>query len=1187
MASNLPLTQKENWAPNEVVKPEHTNSWGSSINKLTKAIPIYASNGDYYKVESFSNNIINLSPISDKDGLTNETVSSYVDGMQVIFQSTFDTSEDCSVNINELGVKQIKTIKNVTVTSGDIISGHFIKLIYSKDADIFYLIGNYCLDKDLSNLDSTGLDKLNISKMYTTGNVSTDTQGYNQLVEMKRSTFDKSKFTVIGTPTITDDGVASGFSESNYIKTPNVPELGKITESIRFTSSFVYNTISAEQTIWNKNLNFDFRLNGGSIILRTYDGSKANTFSILQSQHKVANGEQVFCDVVITPNLCRIKINDVEFTKEQVTDFSYLINSGDKDFRIGMSNAFNFYFRTSIDLKVFSIAVDGKEVFSGNKTGIDTIKADNYEVVGSPVISDDGIASGFLKDIETGYDSSPTSVTPNFNIQQLKNKKWKIECVFTIDYILDKLGGCLYTFGAHSGWIAWSFSLEVEYSQEICRLKSGARFGDVNDDSKNVIIFAKTLNELGIVKNKAYKYVAMFDGIDTYTNEIVDMENKKVILTTNYKPTTTNKNLYIINTDAESVITIGTGNRATGSQWSGWWGSIDLNSFKIYVDGNLVYQPCLKIPYTQSKTGSKVVDDGYRDRVQDVYEQEGKADYYTIDEENQNFTLPMGEIYGMINSIKLSSGKELLEIYIDPFCDESENKGRIANGQIIVQNQFPEATKKLKKRVGWDSKNQKATLNTSLVCTEEEWQAIKTASKLGQCGKFVIDDEAGTIRLPAIVNINGLTDLSNCGLIKDESLPAHKHTRGTMEISGSLGTVHQFGYYENGAFYRSWNGTKSGSGGGNGDWSNWEFRASRNWTGSTSTPDNATYQDNAPVQQEAVQYPYVICVNTGVEEAERPINNYQVNNTNSLLEAKYTDHILNNLSWLRSQGQYNSGTIYNKAYELILKIYNGTETIEGISVKAKGDSSITDYDFVIDTTNTEFRLPIKSRLASGKAVVGNGVALGITDTINNFGLAGASNQPDRVYRNTGFYGKNTGSKSEAGIMLANDNALGVTTDGSKSGIETDDTGLYLYYYVGDTLQNADLINIARMQEQITDINAPTRGYLVESYVKGQSGYRLYSDGFCEQRGCFNYGSLVADNVGRAITLLKPFKDNNYSITGNIVRPDKTASASNGLCALAVGFYAQQTTGFYIRWYVAPNTNERAQYAFWEARGYIR
>lgn len=747
-------------------------------------------------------------------------------------------------------------------------------------------------------------DKLNVSKMYETGEISTDTIGYNQLVQMKRSTFDKSKFKVVGNPTITDDGIASGFSVNNYIKIPNVSGLSKITESLKFTSSFVYNTLSAEQTIWNKNLNFDLRLINSSIILRTYDGSKFNAFSILQSQHKVANGEQVFCDVVITPNLCRIKINGVEYTKEQVTDFSYLINAANKSFLIGMSNAFNFYFHTSIDLKQFSITIDGKEVFSGNKTGIDTVK----------------------------------------------------------------IGG-------------------------------------------------------------------------------------------------------------ETV----------------------------------------EIPYTLSKTGSKIVDVVYRDKVQALYNQEGKADYYTIDETNQNFTLPMGEIYGMINSIKPSSGVELCTVLCMPFgVNESENKYRYLNGQTIVQSQYPAFTAKVK---SWQS------TRASLFTTETEWQAIKTASKLGQCGKFVIDDEAGTIRLPAIININGLTDLSKAGLIKDESLPAHKHTRGTMNITGSFPRSKLEEVEISGSFYYD-GSVDSNSHAAGGGGKRIRFSAARTWTGSTSAPDNATYQNNAPVQQEAVQYPYVICVNTGVEEAERPINNYQVNNPNSLLEGKYTDHILNNLSWLRSQGQYNSGTIYNKAYELILKIYNGTETIEGISVKAKGDSSITDYDFVIDTTNTEFRLPIKSRLASGKAVVGNGVALGITDTINNFGLAGASNQPDRVYGNTGFYGINTGSKPSSGIMLANDNALGVTTDGSKSGIETDDTGIYLYYYIGDTLQNADLINIARMQEQITDINAQSRGYLVESYTDGTSGYRLYSDGFCEQRGYSN----VDSNTLRTITFLKPYKDTNYVVT---------------------------------------------------------
>lgn len=764
-------------------------------------------------------------------------------------------------------------------------------------------------------------DKLNISKMYKTGEISTDTTGYNQLVEMKRSTFDKSKFTVVGSPTITDDGIASGFSTSNYLR---------INQNIDFTKPFVIegefttgSNILKEQFILSTTINQPFGVQGfRDGFLYVYYPTTTNAYK--RTAQLSANTKYNY-KYYYTGTELKLDVNNTTYTIAS-SEFNPTIATF---INLGISRIASQPWSGSIDFKQFSITVDGKEVFSGNKTGTDTVK----------------------------------------------------------------IGG-------------------------------------------------------------------------------------------------------------ETV----------------------------------------EIPYTLSKTGSKIVDVAYRDKVQALYNQEGRADYYTIDETNQNFTLPMGEIYGMINSIKPSSGVELCTILCMPFgVDESENKYRYLNGQTIVQSQYPAFTAKVK---SWQS------TRASLFTTEEDWQAIKTASKLGQCGKFVIDDEAGIIRLPAIVNINGLTDLSKCGLIKDESLP---NIKGDVNVSdtwggtGALSTTGEQGY--NPAATRI-NHTKI------------EFDASRS---------SSTYQDGAYVQQEAVQYPYVICVNTGVEEAERPINNYQVNNTNSLLECKYTDHKLNNLSWLRSQGQYNSGTIYNKAYELILKIYNGTETIEGISVKVKGDSSITDYDFVIDTTNTKFRLPIKSRLASGKAVVGNGVALGITDTFNNFGLAGSSNQPDRVYGNTGFYGINTGSKARAGIMLANDNALGVTTDGSKSGIETDDTGLYLYYYVGDTLQNADLINIARMQEMLTDkLDTPPR-YVVEVSDKSllPSWYIVYNDGWCEQGGAVSVNGPSYSTV----TLLKKNINTNYAL---LATWNGNANKSSIYC------YDKTTSNFKID----ATAGDIADRASWEVKGYI-
>lgn len=156
MASNLPPTQKENWAPNEVVKPEHTNSWGSAINKLTTAMPLYASNGNYYEVQSFSDNIINLVPITYDDGTQNQVIQSYVDGMHVNFKSTFNNTEQCLVNIDNLGAKQIKTLTNENLIANSISSGYFVELIYNKENDIFYLLESKPANTDLSNLTTAG-----------------------------------------------------------------------------------------------------------------------------------------------------------------------------------------------------------------------------------------------------------------------------------------------------------------------------------------------------------------------------------------------------------------------------------------------------------------------------------------------------------------------------------------------------------------------------------------------------------------------------------------------------------------------------------------------------------------------------------------------------------------------------------------------------------------------------------------------------------------------------------------------------------------------------------------------------------------------------------------------------------------------------------------------------------------------
>ena len=380
-------------------------------------------------------------------------------------------------------------------------------------------------------------------------------------------------------------------------------------------------------------------------------------------------------------------------------------------------------------------------------------------------------------------------------------------------------------------------------------------------------------------------------------------------------------------------------------------------------------------------------------------------------------------------------GLEIGDIGFAPLgIDEAQNKRRYLNGQVISQAQFVSFTNKIKAAI---------QLTPSLATTETNWQAEVTNSKLGQCGKFVIDDTAGTIRLPCIVNAQGLVDLALIGGIKSESLP---NIRGT-----GIGGSH---ISPTGAIYDSGTSSLYQSG-------QYGVPQVLNFNASLSS---STYQDNSPVQQEAVQYPYFIQVATGVEETVDVTREIELNNPFSLLDYKWSEYELSNASWLLSNGAFHSGTVYTAVYELLLKIKNGTVTKDGVSVKLSTEA-YTDTDFVINTADTTFRLPVKVKLASGSAVVGNGMTLGLTDGTNNAGLVNVSGSG--LSSRINAYGSATG-KQNSGNSLDTYVSWGITTDPTKSGIETSSSGLKLYFYVGETIQDANVIAASQVLTKVAN-----------------------------------------------------------------------------------------------------------------------
>ena len=462
------------------------------------------------------------------------------------------------------------------------------------------------------------------------GALLTDEQGYAEVAKYKRSTFDLSKFTVVGSPTITDDGIASGFSINNYLAIP----LSVNTTSFKFNFNFTTSSIMTENYLFGGNLVSERRIMvyagsyGLSVDIYKLDGTHT---SIATNLHSMLNINTVYSGYIkydgnkYTVGL-KTQDESIYTVQETISDFiSDIDNIYVRPFGAGNSDF-------SIDLKQFSITVDGKEVFNGNKTGLDVIKADNYEVVGSPVISEDGVASGFsagnyLKSINIDF-TKPWKIISKFNTGNLS----------THNYLWGLPGGGWYNYVYFSAVIAPNITLQL---------------------SDNTTFVLKT-NELPILLPYT-NYTIIIEWTGTQYKLVI-----KDILNNNLGSGVYSSNLPL--KQENSIVRIGQG--SSGNYY--FQGSIDLNAFKIYVDGKLVYQPCLKIPYTQSKTGSKIMDVAYRDRVIDLYEQEGQAGYYTIDEENKNFTLPMGEIYGMIGQRSLISSTvtetNRVDIYSDKTC---------------------------------------------------------------------------------------------------------------------------------------------------------------------------------------------------------------------------------------------------------------------------------------------------------------------------------------------------------------------------------------------------------------------------------------------------------------------------------------------------------------------------------------
>lgn len=296
------------------------------------------------------------------------------------------------------------------------------------------------------------------------------------------------------------------------------------------------------------------------------------------------------------------------------------------------------------------------------------------------------------------------------------------------------------------------------------------------------------------------------------------------------------------------------------------------------------------------------------------------------------------------------SGLPLLSIRIAFYVDESLGLDYYLNGQLLtINSNLQGAVNELKKL---------KAIRPSLFCTEEEWQAEKEASDHGQVGKFVLNETAGTLRLPAVINIQGVFDLQNAGLLVEAGLP--NITGGTINgwVVGSdrpIGAINAY-VVDTGIAGASQTNTHQAG---------FSIDASRS---------NPIYGNNTTVQEEAIQYPWVIRLATGQETEVNIRNDIESIVPYTLFDSKYSEAKQYNASWVLG-GSTLSKSVYPTAYEAALVEYNsevadGT-TVElpsggsytkrgvsgGITVKLSTDETVTEYDWKLDTVAEILTVP--------------------------------------------------------------------------------------------------------------------------------------------------------------------------------------------------------------------------------------
>lgn len=329
-----------------------------------------------------------------------------------------------------------------------------------------------------------------------------------------------------------------------------------------------------------------------------------------------------------------------------------------------------------------------------------------------------------------------------------------------------------------------------------------------------------------------------------------------------------------------------------------------------------------------------------------------------------------------------------------------------------------------------------------------------------------------------------------------------------------------------------------------------------------------------------------------------------------LLSTMLSDHLLNDMSWLRADTfSWQDGTTYSLAYNELLSEYNNsastTKTEGSITFKrtpkgykialANQETAILNkynsdgiaWYYILDTANKKFKLPrTKFGFEGIRTSVGDDIEAGLPNITGS--VSGLGSWGDPISNKVGafsdsssvFQGLISGGNSNFYANTLSLNAsLSNSVYGNSSTVQPPATQMYLYFYVGNFTKSAESQTAglkAELFNSKADISTPSiqAPYIKNTYVNGTSGYRIWSDGYCEQWGNIPFTATGGWASG-TITFLKPFKDTNYYINGRGNWNDRQS------CGF--GLNSKTTTAVNVTVAINTLTSENGA---WRACGYL-